>query len=169
MAILLRNKVIFRETFARLMAEPFCHQIFSCLSRNFRPPNRGAFLSQSFAKKKMLYFRKPGSRSFREPLLKQLHGHPLVNPFQGAFHGSSSYSYGTVGSDHWSEAQTCLQCKLDARFAGPQAQTKHNASGIEGAFSALTIVASINATWIRRTDERCHSHMQFAAEISCGI
>ena len=83
---------------------------------------------------------------------------------RGAILTCSSLLKSVVGSDGWSEAKACLQCKLDARFAaGPQAQMKHNASGIEGAFSALTIVASINATSIRRTDDRCHSHMLFDA------
>ena len=91
-AILHEKKVIFRETFARRFAEPFCHPIFrkniAYLSRNFRPPNRGAFLSKSFAKKKS-YFREPGSRVFRGPLLKHFNGHPLLNPLQGPFDRSS--------------------------------------------------------------------------------
>ena len=69
MAILHEKKVIFRETFARRFAEPFCHLIFrkniAYLSRNFRPPNRGAFLSKSFAKKKVT-FANPVHESFAD-------------------------------------------------------------------------------------------------------
>ena len=63
------KKVIFRKTFARRFAESFCHPIFRknilYLSRNFRPPNRGAFLSQSFAKRKVT-FTNPVRESFAD-------------------------------------------------------------------------------------------------------